>query len=234
MLYVQPKIKVRGCMRSGTNFLEFLITNFFEIIPVEYEHKNKYGWKHGPFQPFDKCNHIIIFKDIYSWLRSIYLYVRQNRQWHLPNYFPFDKSESFSEFIRSSFHHRQFSNTVIDEEDPICYWNKINRYWLETPLEGKKIFIYYEKLLTDTENQLNELKRKLSFKDCSHNVKYPSGRIDFFGYRYKKISKSPDYYKYNFYKNKEYMNLYSAKDLEYVNLHYDKNLYDAMMQQSIK
>lgn len=92
-----PKIKIFGERNSGTIFLTALIRNNFKNIHIcNHELNGGTGWKHGIPNNFyldkikGKVIYIVIFRELISWLNSMY-----NRPYHI------HKRSNFYEFIIS-------------------------------------------------------------------------------------------------------------------------------------
>jgi hypothetical protein len=205
------KIKIHGLMRSGTNFLEFLITKNFGIQPLV----NEFAWKHGGIREDLEADTVIIYKNIYSWLVSIYNYALRT------NFFKINKNITFSEFVHREFIFNE-NRMNIREENSIAFYNKSYKSWFDTKTKGKKIFISYELLLDKTEEQMNKLAVALNKKIIHDNLIYPEKNI--LPDNCKKIKGVGDfkYSKKKYYKNKEYMQMYSKIDLNFVNKNLDQ------------
>lgn len=92
-----PKIKIFGERNSGTIFLTSLIRNNFKGIHIcNHELNGGTGWKHGIPNNFylnklkGKVIYIVIFRELVSWLNSMY-----HRPYHI------HKRNNFYEFIIS-------------------------------------------------------------------------------------------------------------------------------------
>ncbi len=227
MLSYIPKVKIYGCMRSGTNFFEFLFFNYFNMKPFVNEH----GWKHGDIKHNLNCYNIIIFKDIHSWLVSFFDYVNINQVHDLQNFFPFHESKNFSDFIRKPIFHRMI-NHDFDAPNPIIHWVHQNKSWYNSDKE-KKIFINYERLLFDTKSQLEKLRDIIGITKQQNDIVFPSGKLGYYGYKHKQKSKSLNFNKVSYYKNKEYMKFFSKSDLDFVNKYFDYDLYEKIMAQCL-
>lgn len=233
MLHAEPKIKIKGCPRSGTNFLEFLIYKNIHINPAYFDSHDIFGWKHGLMKPDDNYNYCIIFKNIYAWLKSLYDYVELNKVWKFQNFFPFDKSETLSDFLKNPFVHIHLKNTEINEENPIQYWNKMHENWYFTPIKGKKIFIHYENILVNAEEKINKIKTLLNYPIVSRQIIYPSGQIQFQGIHHKETSENISYHNYEYYKLQKYLEFFSSDDIKFVEDNYNYYLYKIMSTSSV-
>ena len=80
-------------MRSGTNFLEFLIRNNFSTIPLV----NQGAWKHGKINSKLDAEVLIIYKEIYAWLYSLHSYALKT------DFFDVPKNITLGQFIRRKF-----------------------------------------------------------------------------------------------------------------------------------
>ncbi|MCF8360272.1 MAG: hypothetical protein K9H26_16080 [Prolixibacteraceae bacterium] len=89
------RIQLYGERASGTNYLiQLLLKNIPNIL-----HTSQYGWKHffppNTFPNSDRCLFLVIYRDPFDWIRSLYL---QPHHVH-----PSLKNISFSDFIRSEW-----------------------------------------------------------------------------------------------------------------------------------
>lgn len=213
------EIKIHGLMRSGTNFLEFLIFNNFKVEPLV----NEFAWKHGPINENKDFYVIISYKNIFSWLYSLYNYALNTK------FFNVEKNTSFSSFIENKliFKEREIS---LEEDNPIALYNKIHSSWFNS--KNSKVFINYEDLLLNTQQKIYKLANFLNLPK-PNKIFYPSENI--LPGQSKKVSKveSPFYDKVNFYKKKIYMKNFSSNDLNFIEKELDKNLFTEIQKSSI-
>jgi len=207
-------VKIHGLMRSGTNFLEFLILRNFGVSPLV----NEPVWKHGPINKDLKANTIIIFKEPFSWLYSIYNYSNTN------NLFPASKGFDFKKFIRSKFIFQERSKIPqFEESNPILLWNKMHKSWLHSDTAGEKIFIKYNSLMLQTEDVLKKVAEKFNMKLKSHSIVFPSDIISM--YNVMKIGQVNriQYRDEKFYSEKKYMKYFDEDDKKFVKKNLDAN-----------
>ncbi len=229
MLFQEPKIKIYGLPRSGTNFLEFMVTNSFGFVPLI----NHYGWKHGSLNQTINYNHLIIFKNIYSWLVSLHSFVRINQKRKFENYFPQYKKSTFSQFIREKLYwDTKHKCDLFDKaENPIQLWNFILKDCLEKECVKEKTFIYYEDFLFDTENKVKIIAKKFNLK--IKKIIYPKGDVGYNGSKCRRKSDKVVYKKYDKYKEKYYMNYYEKSDIGFVEKYFPSDLFKKLMDVAI-
>ena len=200
-------VKIHGLMRSGTNFLEFLILRNFDVKPLV----NQHAWKHGHINKDLKANTIIIFKEPFSWLYSIYTY--SNRC----NLFPASKGFDFKKFIRSKFVFQERNEIPqFEESNPVSLWNKMHESWLFCDTAGKKIFIKYDSLLLQTEYFLKRVAEEFNMKLKSPTMVFPSENIG--PAKAAKVGQvnSMKYKNEIFYSEKQYMKYFEEDDVKFV------------------
>lgn len=204
-------IKIHGLMRSGTNFLEFLILRNFDVKPLV----NQHAWKHGHIKKDLEANTIVIFKEPFSWLYSIYTYSNRRNK---VNIFPATKGFDFKKFIRSKFVYQDKRNKIpqFEESNPIFLWNKMYESWLFCDTIGKKIFIKYDYLLLQTEDALKKISKEFNMKLKSSTIVFPSENID--PDKAAKVGQvnSMKYKDEFFYSEKQYMKYFEEDDVKFV------------------
>jgi hypothetical protein len=117
---VSPLIKVWGLQRTGTNLVQLLLKENFNLKVLGDE----YGWKHSlPISPVEfkelDVFHLVLSRNPYTWPLACYnLFKRIPEEWtHCPR---FKQRWSFEEFLQNP--HYQYSN-------PIYRWNAFYLYW---------------------------------------------------------------------------------------------------------
>jgi len=212
-------IKIHGLMRSGTNFLEFLILRNFDVIPLV----NQHAWKHGHIKKDLEANTIIIFKEPFSWLYSIYTY--SNRKNKI-NIFPATKGFDFKKFIRSKFVYKDRPNKIpqFEELNPVFLWNKMHESWLFCDTAGKKIFIKYDSLLLQTEDVLKKIAEKFNMKLKSPTIVFPSENINPDKAAKIREVNSMQYKDENFHSKKQYMKYFDEDDIKFVEENLNANV----------
>ena len=214
------KVTIYGERCSGTNYLENLLTNNFNV-----EITWIYGWKHffghSDLKESDDVLFIGIIRNIFDWINSLYLF-----RYHL-----------LDEFTKShkTFLNNEFSSYYLDEKNNICPNKEIiedrniktkekyknifelrhikNEYLFETmpSLVKNYILITYDNLVDDFKYTMNQLKNcNLEIKQ---NIEFPLNI-----YYYKDDPKT-------IYKKKNNNNISKEIILEKANLQYEKILF---------
>jgi len=197
-------IKIHGLMRSGTNFLQFMLQNNMMVNVVV----NTGNWKHAVLDPkIISCDlYAIIHKDIFSWLYSIYKYAISHGRF--ANY----TNQSFSEFIRGDFH---FVENGLNLKYPSMIGMYNDYYAKSLDNEStKKVFINYQDFLTSYNVYMFKISKLLNANMVKKNI-FPINDIN---PSHSNIVKSSSfrYQKANFYRNKEYMKIFNKEDIDFV------------------
>lgn len=214
-------IKIHGLQRSGTNYLSYLINENFENTKVLV---NIGGWKHGyymcPWATGKEIHTLVIVKNPYSWLSSIYDYWGPGRK---KNIGPDLKGVPFDDFVRNRIclEPQKDIPYLLRASNPIQHWNNMNFHWTTIRLNEKSLFVVtYESLLNNTEMCLNKIsssfsiKRKLNIDNCKNTV-LPSDEHIIVG---------DEWTKKKFYDEEKYLNLYNSETIQFVNDQLDLDL----------
>lgn len=199
------KLKIHGIMRSGTNFLEFLIRNNFGFVPMV----NEGAWKHGKISSTLDADVVVIYKDIYAWLSSIHSYAITT------DFFQITSNISLSDFIRRKFLFVE-NESRLESENPITFFNECHDDYLKAETKRKKFFISYDKLLSKTEEQLKILAKSLDIPFEPSKTLYPLLDIKPHETADMPAQKNFDYNKKSFYEQKQYMKLFTESDKNFV------------------
>lgn len=208
------KVKIHGLMRSGTNFLEFLLRNNFPIEPLVDEPV----WKHGPIKEDLQMPHLIVYKDIYSWLDSVYRYAL------ITEFFGITQETTFQQFLRQPFIFEEYGNR-LKEKSPVAFYNKSMRSWCNAKCAGPKRFISYEKLLCETSKQLDRISDFLGVPRNLTTVVYPARNI--LPHESKTMEKSSElnYHNIAHYRNKIYLKKFESIDRQLVAQQLDNGIF---------
>lgn len=173
------EIKIYGLQRSGTNYLTYLVNENFEDVEVLV---NKNGWKHGTYVVPEKEQHVlVIVKNPYSWLLSLYNYWGPNR---VRKVGPDLTGVPFEDFIMNKVHFEAQKDVpyLYRSCNPIQHWNSMNFHWTSIRLKTKSLVVVkYESLISNKEKCLDliansfGIKRKQQLKDCE-KLFVPSGQ----------------------------------------------------------
>lgn len=218
---INKNIKIHGLMRSGTNFLQFMLQNNMTVDVVV----NKGNWKHSVLDPkIISCDlYAIIYKDIFSWLYSIYKYAITSGRF--ANYI----NQSFSEFIRGEFH---FVENGLDLKYPSMIGMYNDYYSKSLDNEStKKVFINYQDFLISYNFYMLKISKLLSINMAKRNI-FPINNID---PSHRNIVKSSSflYQKNNFYRSKEYMKNFNKEDIDFVNNNISNDVVKRLQEQNL-
>ena len=207
-------IKIYGLQRSGTNYLTHLINENLEKTQVLV---NLGGWKHGhyaaPWMVGKEVHVLLITKNPYSWLVSVYNYWGVNRK---INVGPDLRGVSFEDFLKNKLYLEKQRDIpyLFRSSNPIQHWNNMNFHWMTVRLNQKKLLhVSYEELIEEPEATVKsvaenyDLKIKNEIKN-EEKIFTPSGETPKTGEE--KFNK-------DFYSQNQFMNMYTPELIEYVN-----------------
>jgi len=214
-------IKIHGLQRSGTNYLSHLINENLENAKVLV---NLGGWKHGhymaPWAIGREIHVLVIAKNPYSWLVSVYKYWGPNKKLRIG---PDLAGVSFDEFVRNRYYiERQKDIPYLYRcENPVQHWNNMNFHWTSIRMNQKRLFVIsYESLLANPEDCIKSLgesmglKQKPSFVDSDRTFT-PAGET---------LRPSDEQFDRDYYVHSEYARYYTPDLLEFVNDQLDMDL----------
>jgi hypothetical protein len=215
------KLKIYGLIRSGTNFLEFLIRNNFGFAPMV----NEGAWKHGKISYDLDADVVIIYKDIYAWLYSIHKY-------SLDTDFFKNGKVNLSEFIKSNFLFVE-NDAKLESTNPITFFNECHDHYLKADTKRKKIFIKYDEILSNTGEQLQSLATSLDVPFDVSQIVYPIRQILPHETANLPAQKKFDYNKKNFYEQKKYMKFFNQADQNFINSQLDHAVVKKLNEKSL-
>jgi hypothetical protein len=195
---------VYGLPRSGTNYLEFMLTRNLNVsCPT-----NMYEWKHGPIEQ-NRCKFFIIYKDPFSWLNSMYGY---SQKYELcPN-----KYRSISSFIRGEM--------VLDESvfnprwyirgNPVRIYNDMIGHYAGNSSSLNCGILNYESFMLDSSDSMRKICSAAN-ADMPSSLVHPKDPIfnELVGIE---AVNHEVYENKNFYTNRSYMMHFSKNDVKFV------------------
>lgn len=212
---MDKKIKIHGAMRSGTNFLEFMLKNNFSINVCV----NEFTWKHFEVDINIPVNFFILtYKNVYSWLKSMHKFALTT------NFFPvFEKN--FSDFIRSKIIFKEtygLETNYFEYDNPIVWWNNYH----EENLKYYKdiIFINYENFILSPINHLRKISLIIG-EELKKTFTYPESEVLPHNVEILPKSEIFKYSKYFFYKNKKYLDSFNFDDFTFVKKNLNYSIY---------
>lgn len=208
-------IKIYGPIRSGTNFLEFLIRNNLQIEPLV----NQFAWKHSIVIDENlQALNTIVYKDVYAWIQSVFQYSKVTKFFKMPN-------NSLKNFIRSPFVFRERS-AHLDAKNIVELYNKCYESWFNSKCQ--KVFINYEILLSSPKEQLTKL-AKLTKNPINETIVFPAKNILPHECRNIKKMNEFNYNKQNYYTCKQYMQNFSAEDIDFVESNLNRKIIKSVL-----
>ncbi len=211
-------IKIFGLQRTGTNYVTDLINRNFKNTKVLV---NIGGWKHGTYQTPPivgrELDVVIVVKNPYSWLRSMYDYWGPERK---KNIGPDLTDTAFEQFVRSRvvFEQQRDIPFLFRAANPIQYWNNMNFHYISIRMQSQRcIMISYETLLKDFDLTMLRITDLFDLEPVSDNLEFvtctkiyePSQEDPHIG--------EEDFSKHKYYTQRGYMRYYSQDLLEFVN-----------------
>lgn len=163
---------IRGERCTGTTYLQKLIETNLNIPYVPHG-----GWKHGFYnlstllhEPCDKQLTVIIYRNVFDWLRSFYLKPHQlENSWS--GIWKKAERPTFSEFIRREVKQFHDSGEEIDEERHPLYLTRpknlleMRRWKIEhfnnlSNVLPHTYYVRYEDLVADPQKIIKEINQK--------------------------------------------------------------------------
>ena len=208
-------IKIHGLQRSGTNYISHLIdTNFKNAKSLV----NLGGWKHGfyaaPWFLGKEVHVIMITKNPYSWLVSMFRYWGPDKKLRIgPNL----EGVTFDEFVRNRciFERQRDIPFLYRSTNPVQHWNNMNFHWMSIRMNLKNVFVMtYESLTERTHLTLSNIETAFKlervneeFSDCDKTFQ-PTGEI---------TKPTDQRWNKDYYKKAEYLDMFSQDLLDFVN-----------------
>lgn len=176
------ELHVVGCRRTGTNYLEVVLEDNFDVEVYAHEA----GWKHGLLDPGTRADldgFVLIAKDPYAWLPSMERFYGSN---------PPQRVWQWIERAYDADHHFRKTRGLLLEN----YFMKY-AYWFETLADDAYHYVRYESLLGDFEASLDAIRDALDLavvKDPYVDVDVRVGAARFDSERRLGGSFDPTYY----------------------------------------
>lgn len=199
-------VKVISLPRSGSNYLGKLLDLNFNTILLG---NTEIGWKHGPCQ-YEICSDFIfICKNPYSWIISL----KNWEEIHCRI-----GAISLSEFLQSPVSHPEFRD-IWGAKSVIDAWNKALNSWMQCKGKSNTLFIKYENLICDFQNQMELIRDKFKYNTKNADFLDITPRADNW--------KTPNPRKklnLRYYLNEEYMMEFTGRDLQIIRDNIDTEL----------
>ena len=156
------KVTLYGLQRTGTNLLRWVMDRNF-LMTIEQHNK------HYPFTRKDVSARaqpiIVITKNIYSWLPSIYHWRKVSQKLAIREN---ESADGIS-----------FQDFIIKTSDPIKRWNRTNLNFATEPIDGlPRVLVKYEDLYRDIEGVTRNIAKKLNIPFKGGKFVLPNGRIN--------------------------------------------------------
>lgn len=185
------KIQIFGERCSGTNYLETLLSKNLRSVSLTWDFGFKHFFPKRDIHEAPDYIFIIIYRDPFDWLRSIY-----TQPWHVS---PELKHAQFSEFIRMKWwciwnedagitrNHPLYETEMMEERDPRTgnrFKNIIEmrdekiRVWENIRNQSENYFyINYESLRANPERILQDISNEfgISMQERFHDIKHYKG-----------------------------------------------------------
>jgi hypothetical protein len=191
-------IKVCGLLRTGTNYMERLLTENFDVVCLG---DTEGGWKHGPCNFKTYIYYVFVVKNPYSWVKSF-------MEWEKIHSRIGDKE--LREFIESAVSHPELRDAWC-VDNPVDAWNRTLDSW--SRYQGRKnvLFVRYEDLIESFEAQMSSIRERFSLDMKSDNFVNITSRAD--GWETPVPRKSLDI---DYYRNRKYLEEYTNQELELI------------------
>lgn len=177
-----PAVTVMGALRSGTNYLKFLLEANY-VVRADFV---SFGWKHGgvPVLPaggpvsYPDVPLIYIVKNPHAFALSLYRYHRRKRDHGQA--ISLVAADSWEDFLRNAieiFDSRRAGSPRMRFANPIQYWNFI--YWNLETLDRRRFAVHglnYESLVADP-SILREIEAVVPLRRRQADTRTPGNRL---------------------------------------------------------
>lgn len=141
----QPSvIKPHGQLRTGTNYLTWLLASNFGVRVLGSEEG---GWKHGPIQIAPDTHYIVVSKDIDEWVSSFWTWERIHGR---------SNASSLIDFLTAEVTHPVLRR-VWQAAHPVDAWNRAYRCWFAQSASAPVLFVRHESLVRRFEETLERI-----------------------------------------------------------------------------
>lgn len=214
-------IKIYGLQRSGTNFVASVLNENFQNTKVLV---NLGGWKHGyyaaPWILGQEVHVLVVAKNPYAWLVSVYEYWTSHEQGSKvgPDLF----GVPFSEFVtnRLCLERQQENPFLYRASNPVQHWNNMYYHWMSVYTNEKKtIGISYESFLTMPLATTDLLGNSFGLKRTDRPI-YINPKILEPGTESMNVG-TRMWDRHDYYHRKDYLNYYTPSLLNFVNSQLD-------------
>jgi hypothetical protein len=215
-----PKVAVVGALRTGTNYLKFLLETNYQVTASFSD----FGWKHAGVPIFNRGSGFeypdvplfYIVKNPYAFVVSLHRYYME----HKKNIISHDAFDSFLTRPLVLFDSQLKNSPQMRFSNPIQYWNFL--YWnLENlaPEKFRSLGFNYEDLLLDP-NGIRKLEQAFRFKKKTDETIIPRNQLkrltgvtsDVAGGRYE----TEDSFDSAYYIEKKYLEDFSEEQLRFI------------------
>jgi hypothetical protein len=141
-----PRVKVHGLLRTGTNYVAALFERNFHVVSLG---PDEGGWKHGPIDAVPGILAVATLKSPYTWLASFYEWERIHDRSH---------ATTIMEFAHAPVTHPRLAETWAPR-DPIDAWNRCTESWIEAARQGRVLLVRYEDVIADFAGELGRFER---------------------------------------------------------------------------
>jgi len=223
-----PKVAVVGALRTGTNYLKFLLEANYQITAAFSE----FGWKHAGVPIFNHGSGFdypdvpvfYIVKNPYAFVMSLHRYYVEHRK----NIISHDAFDHFLTRPIVLFDSQLKNSPQMRFSNPIQYWNYI--YWNLENLSTEKfrsIGFNYENLLADPEG-IKALEQVFRFRKRTGRTIVPRNQLkrltgvtaDVAGGQYE----TEDSFDSSYYIEEKYLNDFSEAQLSFIRNELDPQL----------
>lgn len=182
-----PVIKVHGLLRTGTNYMQKLLNNNFDVVCLG---DTESGWKHGPCNYKSYINYVFLVKNPYSWVRSFMEWEKIHKR---------IGGITLEEFLVAPVSHPELRE-AWSVSNPVEAWNRTLESWTRYMSRGNVVFIRYEDLLGSFDEQMSGIRDSLGLDMKSDSFVNITARAD--NWKTPKPRKSLDR---DYYLNKTYL-----------------------------
>lgn len=223
-----PNVAVLGVLRSGTNYLKFLLESNYHVAA----HFSDFGWKHAGIPIFNRGSGyeypdepvFFIVKNPYAFVISLHKYYLAHRA----NIISHDAFENFLTQPIVLFDSQLKNSPQMRFSNPIQYWNYV--YWNLETLSKEKFQVLgfsYEDLLADPAG-IAAVEQSFQFRKKTSETVIPRNQLKRLGGTASALA--ADQYETDksfdsaYYTEKKYLNQFSGKQLDFIRGEVDHSL----------
>jgi hypothetical protein len=189
--YFKPNInyiKIHGLPRTGLNHVAKLLSdNLVDTECLTNVGGCQYGHYFAPCCLGQEVDVVLVVKNPYAWLVSIYNYLKPQM--------------SFANFVKRPLilKDRDEPFSLLRAANPVDYWNNMNFHWINIKVKNKKLYVLPHELIVDSADSVLQ-----NMSNC-------------FNIKLKQNKTGNEFSNSSYYKNKKYLDHFNNEIFNLVN-----------------